>query len=101
MSTAILDDKKNATYHTMTGTSVSAVIGAGIIALALEANPELTWRDVQHLIVRSSSFEHLSVSDYIFKRSVFLIPARYHTDLQTLMCTLLESKMCTLGSAGL
>ena len=45
----------------MTGTSVSAVIGAGIIALALEANPELTWRDVQHLIVRSSSFEHLSV----------------------------------------
>ena len=47
----------------MTGTSVSAVIGAGIIALALEANPELTWRDVQHLIVRSSSFEHLSVGN--------------------------------------
>ena len=47
----------------MTGTSVSAVIGAGIIALALEANPELTWRDVQHLIVRSSSFEYLSVGN--------------------------------------
>ena len=66
LSTAI-----EAKYHTMTGTSVSAVIGAGIIALTLEANPELTWRDVQHLIVRSSSFEHLSVSDYIFRRSVF------------------------------
>ncbi|KAL5008705.1 hypothetical protein ScPMuIL_014286 [Solemya velum] len=36
------------------GTSFSAPLAAGIIALALEANPELTWRDVQHLIVRTS-----------------------------------------------
>ena len=57
----------DASYHTMTGTSVSAVIGAGIIALTLEANPDLTWRDVQHLIVRSSSFKHLSVSIYIYR----------------------------------
>ena len=25
---------------------------AGIIALVLEANPELSWRDVQHIVVR-------------------------------------------------
>ncbi|KAF5288036.1 hypothetical protein FQA39_LY15532 [Lamprigera yunnana] len=37
-----------------TGTSASAPLAAGIIALALEANPHLTWRDVQHLIVWSS-----------------------------------------------
>ncbi|KAK4883552.1 hypothetical protein RN001_006871 [Aquatica leii] len=37
-----------------TGTSASAPLAAGIIALALEANPNLTWRDVQHLIVWSS-----------------------------------------------
>ena len=36
------------------GTSASAPIAAGIIALALEANPELSWRDVQHLIVWTS-----------------------------------------------
>ncbi|KAM9734341.1 LOW QUALITY PROTEIN: proprotein convertase subtilisin/kexin type 5-like [Menidia menidia] len=36
------------------GTSVSSSLAAGIIALALEANPALTWRDVQHIIVRTS-----------------------------------------------
>ncbi|XP_059487081.1 neuroendocrine convertase 1-like isoform X2 [Neocloeon triangulifer] len=34
-----------------TGTSAAAPLAAGIIALALEVNPELTWRDVQHLVV--------------------------------------------------
>ncbi|KHN80639.1 Neuroendocrine convertase 1 [Toxocara canis] len=33
------------------GTSASAPMAAGIIALALEANPSLTWRDVQHIAV--------------------------------------------------
>ncbi|XP_076095778.1 proprotein convertase subtilisin/kexin type 6-like [Mytilus galloprovincialis] len=37
------------------GTSFSAPIASGIIALALQANPNLTWRDVQHLIVLTSS----------------------------------------------
>jgi subtilisin family serine protease len=35
-----------------TGTSASAPLAAGIIALALQANPQLNWRDVQHLTVR-------------------------------------------------
>ncbi|ODM92521.1 Neuroendocrine convertase 1 [Orchesella cincta] len=34
-----------------TGTSASAPLAAGIVALVLEANPKLTWRDVQHLTV--------------------------------------------------
>ncbi|KAG8193100.1 hypothetical protein JTE90_013860 [Oedothorax gibbosus] len=38
-----------------TGTSASAPIAAGICALALEANPKLTWRDMQHIIVRTSN----------------------------------------------
>ncbi|KAI3384227.1 hypothetical protein SNEBB_007136 [Seison nebaliae] len=37
-----------------TGTSAAAPLAAGFIALALEANPSLTWRDVMHLIVYSS-----------------------------------------------
>lgn len=36
------------------GTSSAAPLAAGIIALALEANGNLTWRDVQHLIVETS-----------------------------------------------
>lgn len=32
-----------------TGTSASAPLAAGIAALALEANPNLTWRDLQHI----------------------------------------------------
>ncbi|XP_071449576.1 furin-like protease 2 isoform X2 [Hetaerina americana] len=37
-----------------TGTSASAPLAAGICALALEANPELTWRDMQYLVVLTS-----------------------------------------------
>lgn len=36
------------------GTSGTAAMASGIIALALQANPKLSWRDIQHLIVRSS-----------------------------------------------
>ena len=38
-----------------TGTSAAAPLAAGILALVLEAAPSLTWRDVQHLVVRSSN----------------------------------------------
>ena len=47
-----------------TGTSASAPLAAGIIALALEANPELTWRDVQHILVRTSEKHHLNTKDW-------------------------------------
>ncbi|CAB4059556.1 FURIN [Lepeophtheirus salmonis] len=47
-----------------TGTSASAPMAAGIIALALEANPNLTWRDVQHLVVRTSRPANLRAPDW-------------------------------------
>ncbi|XP_055326516.1 furin-like protease 1 [Sitodiplosis mosellana] len=37
-----------------TGTSASAPLAAGIAALVLEANPNLTWRDLQHIVVRTA-----------------------------------------------
>ncbi|KAL2100373.1 hypothetical protein ACEWY4_004767 [Coilia grayii] len=46
------------------GTSASAPMAAGIIALTLEANPLLTWRDVQHIIVKTSRRGHLSAPDW-------------------------------------
>jgi len=36
-----------------TGTSASAPMAAAIIALVLQANPKLSWRDVQHITVRN------------------------------------------------
>ena len=39
-------------------------MAAGIIALALEANPALTWRDVQHLIVKTSQPRNLKATDW-------------------------------------
>ncbi|KAI9560352.1 hypothetical protein GHT06_014369 [Daphnia sinensis] len=42
-----------------TGTSAAAPLASGIIALALEANPNLTWRDVQHLVAWTSEYKPL------------------------------------------
>ncbi|GAA5996273.1 S8 family peptidase [Rhodotorula paludigena] len=36
------------------GTSAAAPIAAGIFALVLEVRPDLTWRDMQHLCVRTA-----------------------------------------------
>uniref|UniRef100_A0A0N4ZS55 Neuroendocrine convertase 2 n=1 Tax=Parastrongyloides trichosuri TaxID=131310 RepID=A0A0N4ZS55_PARTI len=41
------------------GTSAAAPEAAGVFALALEANPNLTWRDLQHLTVLTSSRNYL------------------------------------------
>ncbi|MBN3326312.1 NEC1 convertase, partial [Atractosteus spatula] len=53
--------------ETHTGTSASAPLAAGIFALALEANylfmqrtPDLTWRDLQHLVVWTSEYDPLA-----------------------------------------
>jgi subtilisin-like proprotein convertase family protein len=46
------------------GTSAAAPIGAGILALVLEARPDLTWRDVQYLIVHSSTCKGLSATGW-------------------------------------
>lgn len=40
--------------QTHSGTSAAAPEAAGVYALALEANPSLTWRDIQHLTVLTS-----------------------------------------------
>ncbi|XP_053377440.1 furin-like isoform X2 [Mercenaria mercenaria] len=55
LETTTLDDK----CDKFTGTSASAALASGIIALVLQANKNLTWRDVQHIVVMSSSFERL------------------------------------------
>ncbi|GAA5841986.1 hypothetical protein JCM11251_001437 [Rhodosporidiobolus azoricus] len=48
------DVGKNTCTDRHGGTSAAAPIAAGIFALVLEARPELTWRDMQHLCVRTA-----------------------------------------------
>nr|CDP91732.1 BMA-BLI-4, isoform c [Brugia malayi] len=52
---AITVDVPHGCTRSHTGTSASAPIAAGIIALALEANPNLTWRDMQHIVLRTAN----------------------------------------------
>jgi len=47
-----------------TGTSASSPMAAGIIALVLEANPRLNWRDIQHIVVRSAKHANLKADDW-------------------------------------
>ncbi|TRY60185.1 hypothetical protein DNTS_003795 [Danionella cerebrum] len=60
----ITTDLRQRCTDSHTGTSASAPMAAGIIALALEANSFLTWRDVQHIIVKTSRAGHLSAPDW-------------------------------------
>nr|KAG5706582.1 hypothetical protein BaRGS_028753 [Batillaria attramentaria] len=46
-----------------TGTSAAAPMAAGIFALLLERNPDLTWRDVQHLVAWTSQVGPLKNND--------------------------------------
>ncbi|KAJ6624494.1 peptidase S8/S53 domain-containing protein [Mycena sp. CBHHK59/15] len=48
------DKGTNKCASTHGGTSAAAPNAVGVFALALEARPDLTWRDIQHLCVRNA-----------------------------------------------
>uniref|UniRef100_A0A2P2I1L6 furin n=1 Tax=Hirondellea gigas TaxID=1518452 RepID=A0A2P2I1L6_9CRUS len=47
-----------------TGTSASAPLAAGVVALALAVNRNITWRDMQHIVVRTARPENLDTNDW-------------------------------------
>jgi subtilisin-like proprotein convertase family protein len=49
---------------TFGGTSSSAPLVSGVVALMLEANPDLGWRDVQHVLVNSARRNDPSDADW-------------------------------------
>lgn len=64
------------------GTSAAAPMAAGIIALALEANQNLTWRDIQYIIVRTAKskgltanyFETKGIEGALSEKKIFTVP---------------------------
>ncbi|MBD2568872.1 S8 family serine peptidase [Anabaena lutea] len=46
------------------GTSSATPLVSGVVALMLQANPNLTWRDVQHILVRSAEKNDPTNSDW-------------------------------------
>ncbi|KAK6013954.1 convertase P-domain protein, partial [Ostertagia ostertagi] len=61
----VTTDLHHACTNTHTGTSASAPLAAGIVALTLEANPDLTWRDLQHIVIRAAKPINLRAGDWV------------------------------------
>ncbi|XP_037079271.1 neuroendocrine convertase 1-like [Pollicipes pollicipes] len=53
----VTTDLYNGCTNGFSGTSASAPMAASMVALMLEVNPELTWRDVQHIVVYTAQME--------------------------------------------
>lgn len=60
------------------GTSASAPIVSGVVALMLQANPNLTWRDVQHILARSSTPTDLTFSTSTWQVNAAGFAHHYH-----------------------
>ena len=55
-TSSVITNDTNCNYtHRMNGTSSAAPILSGAIALILEANPNLTWRDVKHILASTAT----------------------------------------------
>lgn len=53
--TSLASINSNCNYtNTMNGTSSAAPMMSGALALLLEANPALTWRDIKHILAKSA-----------------------------------------------
>lgn len=47
------------------GTSAACPVAAGVVALMLETNPKLSWRDVKEILLRSSTQLHPNDTDWV------------------------------------
>lgn len=51
----VTTDLKHKCTESFRGTSSAAPLAAGVFALVLEANPNLSWRDMQHILVKTTT----------------------------------------------
>lgn len=70
------DDAGNYT-SSFGGTSSAAPLVSGIVALMLEANPNLTWRDVQHILMSTAFKNDPTDSDWTTNAAGYPINHKY------------------------
>ncbi len=59
------------------GTSSATPLVSGIIALMLQANPNLTWRDVQHILIATAEHNDLGDTDWTLNGTGYRINHKY------------------------
>ena len=59
------------------GTSSSAPLVSGVVALMLEANPNLTWRDVQHVLAKTAVKNDAEDADWAFNGAGYHVNHKY------------------------
>lgn len=70
-------DKKGNYTSIFGGTSSASPLASGVIALMLEANPNLSWRDVQHILVETATQNDPSDSDWTKNGAGRLVNHKY------------------------
>ncbi|KAF3848646.1 hypothetical protein F7725_015143, partial [Dissostichus mawsoni] len=78
--------------RTTADSSLSSSVGAGVIALTLQANPLLTWRDVQTLFVRTSKSHRLPDPDWSVNGAGFRVSHLYGFGLLDAEAMVLEAQ---------
>ncbi|XP_025076934.1 furin-like protease kpc-1 [Pomacea canaliculata] len=93
--------------ETHTGTSASAPLAAGIVALILEANPDLTWRDVQYITLMTARPEPMVDGQWVtnalgrqvsLRYGYGLMDASRMVDLALQWRTVPEKRICVAPS---
>jgi len=59
------------------GTSAAAPLAAGIVALILQANPNLTWRDVQGVLIESAKRTDSADADWVRNGGGYFVNHKY------------------------
>jgi len=59
------------------GTSAATPLVSGVIALMLQANPNLTWRDVQHILIETAEQNDPTDSDWTFNGAGYAVNHKY------------------------
>jgi kexin len=74
----IAPDYANANYtNTFNGTSSAAPLAAGVVALVLEANPNLSWRDLRIVLAQSARKNHAADTDWAVNGGGFNVNHNY------------------------
>ncbi|XP_054263949.1 neuroendocrine convertase 1-like isoform X2 [Macrosteles quadrilineatus] len=104
----VTTDPDNTCHNRFGSTSASVPMAAGIVALALQANPNLTYRDVKHLIVMSSEVAPLANNQGSWRRNAAgfwvsmdfgfgLMNAKRMVDLAKTWTTVPENRNCSVS----